>query len=79
MKIEKMQRHEKNDHYKEVGNNWIMNLPSGIHFRTVAQMIIDKMKVWDACRPQIGRASDLGYEVTQKRNCQIHASVSERH
>ena len=44
-----------------------MNLPSGVQFRTVAQMIIDKMKLWDACRPHIDRASNLGYEVTQKR------------
>ena len=44
-----------------------MNLPSGVQFRTVAQMIIDKMKLWDACRPHIDRASDLGYEVAQKR------------
>ena len=43
-----------------------MNLPSGIHFRTVAPMIIKQMKLWDARSPHIDRASDLGYKVTQK-------------
>ena len=47
--------------------NWTMNLPSGIHFRTVAPMIIEQMKLWDARSPHIDRASDLGYKVTQKR------------